>query len=1174
MHNMHSKKVSLSLPDSRCIEEGGGTASCQAMSAEALKAEGNAHFAEGRLDAAMASYESALDFAANDGGPTPNGGDQDRLLRPTVLANLGLCHLRLGEMDGCIDRCSEAIRALDARADARADADRAARLRSKALYRRARARYGSLPPTAGGEAVGEAGGEAEKTNATALLNEAARDLLEALRIEPGSRDAAALLAAVRERHGRERDGAAGGGSEMARALASLGETGGASDEGASDEGGGGGDAEGSLRKVLALLSRDAAAAAAELGRRGGVRALWRVADARQRPAQVRVLALRSLAAACSHASFVRRYATPAALPQGDLASLVAEDCAAGDAGMGGEGGGGGGGSRRDVAVAAVALYLRLVVHLGRTDPAEGTSSTAAGGEDRDVDRPSVCRAIVATLTAEGGGSVQRSGLDLLSAWTAADADAVAEAAEAADVNLYEAKKGRKDGRLTDEELRRTLKPKEYARHKRGEYEARRRNQERARESVAHFCDVETGGLDALLECAVRSDDHSLRREAGAAVGRLAAAFGENDDDDDDDDRVKRIAAPLLGYSGSIGAEESKDGDNTLTIEEIKDDDEGDGSGGGSGKGESLSALELAMRRGQLVSSLLLGKPEVGAWAFKDGWDDGQGINRLEMLISSGDMRAMSIAAEILSAAASAEKGRSLLTPLVERGVIEDLLLCEDREVRSGAASAVAKLGLANKDLSSDEGQIFGLLQVAAELLMDTEGKDASVQRDEVLRRRNWSPSESSAVDRGVEVLSYLCSKTNIKEEIAHGFKIPSSTSDSVLGRLVELASLPTAGESPMAYGIATAFALIAVSNQTLREEAFSKSEITSEQYDQLQDMGKTAEEKEMEKKLQDKDSRQLVNSRISKMANANVPRAMVKLMDGASEPTKEQLTVGLNRMAIDESVRGLMIQQGCLSALLKIEKGKEPSETEKKTWQQARHCVAKLLVTTNPGLLTVSQRMGSIGPLIQLIHDHESSDLSTFEALMAVTNLASVDDEMKNRVVAEKGIQRLSYAMFSDHDMVRRAATEAMSNLIPHPEMIKHLSEADNIRLWIAFARSFEEDLECSRAAIGCLAMASQHPDIANKLAEASQFDVLTRDLLECGNLELMHRALVTILTLLEHGGKCKDAVIASGSGAFCRAYVQSYEAGNMANEVEFSAVDKQLMLVTVDLSKGVASAC
>ena len=122
MHNMHSKKVSPSLPDSRCIEEGGGTASCQAMSAEALKAEGNAHFAEGRLDAAMASYESALDFAANDGGPTPNGGDQDRLLRPTVLANLGLCHLRLGEMDGCIDRCSEAIRALDACAcaDARA----------------------------------------------------------------------------------------------------------------------------------------------------------------------------------------------------------------------------------------------------------------------------------------------------------------------------------------------------------------------------------------------------------------------------------------------------------------------------------------------------------------------------------------------------------------------------------------------------------------------------------------------------------------------------------------------------------------------------------------------------------------------------------------------------------------------------------------------------------------------------------------------------------------------------------------------------------------------------------------------------------------------------------------------------------------------------------------------
>lgn len=238
----------------------------------------------------------------------------------------------------------------------------------------------------------------------------------------------------------------------------------------------------------------------------------------------------------------------------------------------------------------------------------------------------------------------------------------------------------------------------------------------------------------------------------------------------------------------------------------------------------------------------------------------------------------------------------------------------------------------------------------------------------------------------------------------------------------------------------------------------------------------------------------------------------------------------------------------------------------------SQHCIAKLLVTTNPLLLTVSQRMGSIRPLIELIRDNDASDLQIFESLLAITNLASVGEETKQRIVAEKGIATLSYAMFSDHDMVRRAATEAMSNLLPHEEMLQHLEDPEKLKLWVAFATDYEENLECARAAAGCLAMATQYSSIANVLRTMTYFDDMVRTLIQCGNLELMHRVMVMLLNMADHGGKCKEVVLSTGSGQFCDGYVQSYHQGGV--DLGFSETEKELMLITIDLAKQIAQKC
>ena len=597
-----------------------------------------------------------------------------------------------------------------------------------------------------------------------------------------------------------------------------------------------------------------------------------------------------------------------------------------------------------------------------------------------------------------------------------------------------------------------------------------------------------------------------------------------------------------------------------------------------------SKLLVMMKRGQLTASLIMGKPEVGTWALKYGWSNGNGIEELKQLISSNKSCAMSIASELVSSASSVESSRPLLATLVGEGTLDELLIHPDADVRSGAASCAAKIGLASKALSADDDEVMGLLDVAIELLyQEDKGLENSskVKTDATLAKNvptSLGAGESTSMDRGIEVLAYLVSKTFVKEKIVGGYKPWASHFDRkpVLERLIEIACNPTSGEAQMAYGLAGIFNLLAVSIETLRKEAFIGKEITREQYDQLQALGKTEEEKEVEAKKDERegDNPASVSERIRKLASANVPRAMVKLLEGSSsDATQDKLLEGMCRMASEPSVRGLMIQQGCLTTCLQLDKGDKPNEAEKKIIRQARTCVAKLLVTINPGILTVSQRSGAVGPLLKLVKDNDAMDLMHFEALMSLTNLAGFDDETKNRVVSQKGVPTLGYAMFSDHEMVRQAATESLCNMVGHPDFMDWLIKEDNIRVWLAFSLDYEANFGCARAALGCLAMAVPDPEVAKAIIKCDNFDEMIRTLLECGQLEIMHRVMALIIGLIEHGGECREAVVKTGAGPFCEAYLTTYsDEKKVVKEFSFGTPQERGSLEAIlGLSKEIA---
>lgn len=1038
------------------------------------KTKGNDAFAKGESADAIAAYSQGVVLC--DRVVSTGGTSSGDTIKATLLSNRAMCYLKLMQLDKCFEDCTTGLTlSIDD-----------VKLRNKLLFRRAKAGFlrSNMPcPSAD------------------LLPDAAKDLLKILQTDATNKDATQLLQLVRASHKQNQKAT----TPVSQTMEALKQP----------------DAD-KLKQVkilLGLLNNDQANAPSELGRLGGVDMLLELAKKEaSSTGKTALLSLQAISQAATNPKFCRDYLTS---KQKDLTALI-QAVPTPDP---------------DWLVSALAIWVRIMLHVDRDDPAQDINDSTALDYNAIVDSLRIG-------LAHPNISVLRAVMDAIGVWTAGkDRDAII-------------RQSLVDGHMTDPTMPplktqgeiHAFTPQQLAAHRKRVYDMGERDtkwaQERCRRLVANptvFGD--------LLKSASGVEDPTVRREMTVTVGRLLAIL-------DEEEAIKEVTKPQL-------ASES-DESNGLTIETINEDEE-------QKEGiieEEVSSLSTMMKRAVITAGLLMSKKDVGAWALSFGWKNS--TSELPSLIMSGDKRAMGLASEVVSAAATVENSRAIVANMIDSGVMGKLLMCDDRDIRSGAASAVAKLGISSKAAQKDEGEVMGLFQAACDLLEDDQAEESKSD----VHGKKFHSYATSSVERAIEMINYLIANTDVKEELAAGFQPHGVSTMTAMERLVKTSSIPDAGESLTGYALATIFQNMAVTNIQLRKEAFEGREVTMEQYDEMQKLGKTAEEQEVLESHQDPDTQALCNERIRKMAAANVPRALVALMEGASEQTLAQLVLGMCRMADEASVRGMMIQQGALTSLIKVEKNESPNETEelKNIIRNARHCIAKLLVTTNPALLTSAQRLGSVKPLVSLVRDNKSKDLQQFEALLSITNIASSGEDALNRIVSERGIAAFHFAMFSAHDMVRRAATEAMSNLVDHENMRAHLLDGENLKLWLNFAGDYEEHYECARAAAGCLAMATQHKDIAEAVVKIEKFQTEMESLLESGRLEIMHRALVIVQNLVLHGDPTKEAVVKSGLVAFCDAYAESYQKDG-GPDLEFSEEEKALLPVTADIAKEIARA-
>ena len=94
---------------------------------------------------------------------------------------------------------------------------------------------------------------------------------------------------------------------------------------------------------------------------------------------------------------------------------------------------------------------------------------------------------------------------------------------------------------------------------------------------------------------------------------------------------------------------------------------------------------------------------------------------------------------------------------------------------------------------------------------------------------------------------------------------------------------------------------------------------------------------------------------------------------------------------------------------------------------------------------------------------------------MALTNLASLDHEFRNFLVARRVVHTLTYLQFSEHELVQQAATECLCNLIAHPDVaFGVINGGDRLKLQVALCECYDEQPRTASAAAGLLATLTQ----------------------------------------------------------------------------------------------------
>ena len=465
-----------------------------------------------------------------------------------------------------------------------------------------------------------------------------------------------------------------------------------------------------------------------------------------------------------------------------------------------------------------------------------------------------------------------------------------------------------------------------------------------------------------------------------------------------------------------------------------------------------------------LAVILQGVPHLGGDLFNEELV----LAKTLQLATEEDASCQIVAAEVLTLAAT---NKDQCQGIISKGlpVLKGLYMSSVEQVRVRALVGLCKLGaVGGGDVNAksfEEGSLAKLEKICRKLLLNS--KDGS-------RIRRWV----------VEGMAFLTLDAEAKEALIQD--------KPALSALLKIAK---GSDFTLAFGTASIFV-----NLT---NGYDKPEKQPE----LEELGRYAGENIP--KEHEFDGEDYVKKRIDVLLEAGIVSSLVSLSSSKSKKLHEQIARVFLALTTEVAHRGAIIQQGgakCLLVLLQ-----DNTEKGKKIASQG---LAKIGITSDPRLAFPGQRtLEVVRPLVQLLKSDEG--LQQFEGLMALTNLASINDEVRKRILQEGGVPLMESLMFEEHELIRRASTEALCNMIQLEDVRKrfHSDDIERVKLWTLFAG--EEDPALAKAAAGGLAQLSYDPELCKKIMQVKSAKEIMKELVTNENKELQHRGLFILANLV-----------------------------------------------------------
>ena len=443
----------------------------------------------------------------------------------------------------------------------------------------------------------------------------------------------------------------------------------------------------------------------------------------------------------------------------------------------------------------------------------------------------------------------------------------------------------------------------------------------------------------------------------------------------------------------------------------------------------------------VLTSIFTIKSEIGAEVFQqDGFLEEALEDPMDI---EDDRRIITSFLELLSAAAVDKNCRAQISKLAE-GLLKECTQSDNTEIRALAGAVQAKLagGKAEQESSVDMLKVF---------------KDAFKAKNE------------SALLSAVEGLAFASTIPATKERLVKDTDFLPSL----------LSVLKSPGQShPLAYGC-----LSIIVNLTYYQPPLS------EEQKRINDIKRLAKDSDVNT-IDELDKDNYVATRCKTILAAGLLPALNAMATNSSPACITAISRILISVSTPAAHGGLLAHQGAIKLILTLLNKQVDPQTE----LTFSHAMAKILITVNPSLV-FSSRTPITAPINYLVtiltNESLPTELPRFEALLALTNLASADNSARNAIV-EKAWTVIETLLLNDHALIQRATTELVCNLVVSDKGAeKFIPSTTNTsatsRLHLLLALADVEDVATRRAAGGALAMLTDFKEICMALKEVER---------------------------------------------------------------------------------------